>query len=295
MAIEWAQFSAFLQDVVQVTATAVAPFVGGGDKVAVDGAAVEAIRGAFEGSPAACQVVVCEGVKDQAPRFRTGEVLGTGEPLFDLAIDPVDGTTAAALGEPGALVAIAATPRGSMRALDGTVYCDKLAVGASLAGVLEPGMPIGDLVDEANERLGHEPVIAVLKRERNRDLLTALAPLSCRVFPLPHADVSASIATAVEHAPIDIVLGVGGAPESLVSAAALRCLGGQFQCAPWPRNDAERDVVKASGLEGRWLHEADILGHGGCAYAIAGVTGTLALGPVSSVSIPAKSGFAITP
>jgi fructose-1,6-bisphosphatase II len=234
-----------LASVAERAARALWPLVGAGTHEEIDEAAVTAIRAGLTEAGIDARVVVCEGAKDRAPMLEIGETFGAGDAI-DLAIDPVDGTRAVATAAPGAIVAIAAAgPGGFLRAE--TSYVDKLAVGPGAAAAIDLAAPIEDNLDAVAAALGR-PVeslrVAVLERERNRELAARIRARGARVLDCAHADLAATVAVGLGR--IDLAAGVSGSPEAVIAAAALGCLGGRLVARPW--HGADSAILDAADL-----------------------------------------------
>src|SRR5918911_1424989 len=220
--------------------------MGRGDKIAADQAAVDAMRFTLEGAPMAGVVVIGEGEKDEAPMLYTGERVGTGEPPeVDLAVDPVEGTTLLAEGMPGAIAVVAVAERGSLYTWSGIAYMDKLAVGEGAGGAVDIDARVGENIRNVARALKKQPgdvTVVVLDRPRHKELIRQIRETGARIKLILHGDVSAGVMTAIEDPPADMLMGIGGAPEAVITACALKCTGGEIQCKIWPRNDEERQL-----------------------------------------------------
>ena len=265
--------------VTEAAAIAASTLVGRGDEKAADAAAVEAMREAFDKLDIDGTVVIGEGERDEAPMLYIGEKVGGAPgsgPRIDIALDPLEGTTITAKAGPNALAVLAAAEKGCLlNAPD--VYMEKLAVG--------PGYPDGiiSLEQTAEENVtalarakGVKPaeiMVCVLDRPRHADLIARLRALGCGVVLIGDGDVAGVIATTDPETTIDLYMGSGGAPEGVLAAAALRCVGGQFNGKLLFRNDAERARAAKWGIEdlGR-IYKLDDLAKGDCIFAATGVT-----------------------
>jgi fructose-1,6-bisphosphatase II len=228
-------------------------WMGRGDKNGCDHAAVEAMRYAMQSVPMTGTVVIGEGEKDEAPMLYTGEVIGTGEgPEMDIAVDPVEGTTLLAEGMPGAISVIAAAEKGTLYNWEGLAYMDKLVVGEGARGAIDIEAPVAVNIRSVARSLGKEigdVTVVVLDRPRHKDLIRQIRSTGARIKLIPHGDVSAGVMTSIEDPPADILMGIGGAPEAVITACAIKCTGGEIQCKVWPRNDEEREMVKEKGID----------------------------------------------
>ncbi len=218
--------------------------MGRGDKNAADQAAVDAMRYALDNVPMDGVVVIGEGEKDEAPMLFTGERVGSGEePAVDIAVDPVEGTTLLAEGMPGAIAVVAIAERGSLYSWSGLAYMDKLAVGEAARGAIDINAPVDENirnVAKALKKQVEDVTVVVLDRPRHQDLIRQIRATGARIKLILHGDVSAGVMTAIEDPPADMLMGIGGAPEAVITACALKCVGGEIQCKLWPRNDEER-------------------------------------------------------
>jgi fructose-1,6-bisphosphatase II len=227
--------------------------MGRGDKIAADQAAVDAMRFILDSVPMDGVVVIGEGEKDAAPMLYTGEQVGTGEPPeVDVAVDPVEGTTLLAEGMPGAIAVVALAERGSLYNWSGLAYMDKLAVGEAARGAIDINASVSDNIKSVASALKKQPqdiTVVVLDRPRHKDLIRQIRETGARIKMILHGDVSAGVMTAIDDPPADMLMGIGGAPEAVITACALKCLGGEIQCKLWPRNDDERALAQANQIE----------------------------------------------
>ncbi len=230
-------------------------WMGRGDKNGADQAAVDAMRMALNSVPMNGIVVIGEGEKDEAPMLYIGERVGTGEgDEIDVAVDPVEGTTLLAEGMPGAIAIVAVAERHSFYNWRGIPYMDKLAVGERAKGVIDINAPVAYNIRAVARTLNkqvEDVTVVVLDRPRHRDLIRQIREIGARIKLIPHGDVSAGIMTSIENPPADLLMGIGGAPEAVLTAAALKCLGGEIQCKVWPRNDEERARLAELGIDPR--------------------------------------------
>ncbi|WP_202564227.1 class II fructose-bisphosphatase [Agreia sp. COWG] len=235
----------------EAAASACLPLVGSGDKNAVDELAVSAMREALALAPFDGTVVIGEGEKDEAPMLANGERLGTGDgPGVDIAVDPLDGTRLAAEDLPGAIAVIALAPRGSMFDPRDVFYMQKLIAGAAGIGVLDLRLPAAQnasLLADALEKPIDDLVVAVLDKPRHASMVTELRAAGARVRLVGEGDVSIAIAAATPGSGIDAVMGVGGTPEGVIAACAVRSLGGFMQGRMAPQSDAQRSAALAAG------------------------------------------------
>ena len=243
-------------DLVRVTeaaALAAGRFMGRGDKNAADQAAVDAMRLVLGTIEMDGVIVIGEGEKDDAPMLYNGERLGTGDlPQVDIAVDPIDGTTLTAAGRSGALSVVALAERGTMYAPGKLVYMDKIAVGPEAAGTIDIEAPVSvnlKAIARAKNRDVNDLTVMILDRPRHANLIKQVRQMGARIRLITDGDVSAAISASTEETGIDALLGVGGSPEAVITAAALKCLGGEIQCKLWPRDEAERQWAIENGLD----------------------------------------------
>lgn len=228
-------------------------WMGRGDKENCDRAAVEAMRRALQSVPLRGTVVIGEGEKDEAPMLYTGEEVGRGDgPEMDIAVDPVEGTTLLSEGMSGAIAVVAAAERSSLYQWEGIAYMDKIVVSEGASGVIDINAPVAVNVRNVARALGKrisDITVIVLDRPRHKDLIREIRGTGARIKLILHGDVSAGVMTSIEDPPADILMGVGGAPEAVVTACALKCTGGEIQCKIWPRNDEERKLIAERELD----------------------------------------------
>ncbi len=269
-------------DLIRVTETAAmgaAKWLGRGDKEAADQAAVDGMRLHLSTLDIDGLVIIGEGEKDHAPMLFNGERLGSGTGIVvDVAVDPVDGTTLTASGIPGAIAVIALSEgRGSMYAPGSLVYMDKIAVGPEAAGSVDLEAPVEHnlaQVAKAKDKDVSDLRVLILDRPRNQSYVDAVRAAGGRISLLRDGDVAGAIATAQEDAVADVLLGIGGSPEAVLAAAALRCMGGEIQCRLWPRNDEERSAASAEGLDlDEVISTNDLVNSENVFFAATGVTG----------------------
>jgi len=239
--------------VTEAAAMGAARWIGRGDKNAADQAAVDLMRLMVSSVSMQGVVVIGEGEKDEAPMLYNGEQIGDGTgPFVDVAVDPLEGTRLTALGIPGAISVIAVAERGTMFFPGAAMYMDKIAVGPEAADAID----IERTPSENVQRIAHakgvaasDLTIVVLERDRHAALIAELRETGARVRLIRDGDVAPSIAAAQDFTGIDAVMGVGGTPEGVISAAAIKCLGGALQGRLWPRSDEERSELDAAGFD----------------------------------------------
>ena len=239
--------------VTEAAAMSAARHMGFGDKEMVDQAAVDAMRHTLDGISMDGIVVIGEGEKDEAPMLYIGEQIGDGsDPRVDIAVDPIDGTTLLSKGMPGAIATIALSPRDTMHVPADIFYMDKIAVGPGAAGVIDIEAPVETNLANIGKALGRamgEITVGVLDRPRHEELLRRIRSVGARVKLVPDGDIATVIQAALPDGPIQAAMGIGGSPEGVLAAAAVRCTGGEIQCKPWPRNDEERQAAIDRGTD----------------------------------------------
>ncbi len=263
--------------VTEAAALSAARLVGRGDKEAADQAAVDGMRHVLETVSMDGVVVIGEGEKDEAPMLYNGEHVGDGsEPAVDIAVDPLEGTTLTARGMPSALAVIAISPRGTMFDPGPCVYMEKLAGGSDIADVLDLDKPIGEvcglIAERRNVGIGDVTVV-VLDRPRHEAGITAIREAGARVRLISDGDVSAALLAASTRSPVDLLWGVGGTPEGVISAAAIKAFGGGLIGRLWPRDDTERQAALDAGYDlDRQLTQDDLVRGDDCFFSATGVT-----------------------
>jgi fructose-1,6-bisphosphatase II len=239
--------------VTEAAALAAGRWIGHGDKEGADGAAVDAMRLMLQTVSMDGVVVIGEGEKDEAPMLYNGEKIGNGNPpAVDVAVDPLEGTRLTSLGMPNAISVVAVAERGTMFFPGAAVYMDKIAGGPEVADSIDIEAPPGDNVRRVAKAKGVRPeevAVVVLDRDRHHDLIAALRESGAKVFLITDGDVAPAIAAADADTSVDLLMGVGGTPEGVISAAALKCLGGGMQGKLWPRNDEERGKLVDAGYD----------------------------------------------
>jgi len=292
--------------VTEAAALSAGRWMGKGHKEMVDQAAVDAMHEALDGVDMDGVVAIGEGEKDEAPMLFVGEHVGNGlPPEVDVAVDPVDGTRLLALGLPGALAVIATAERGTMYvAPPGVYYMEKIAVGPSARHVIDINAPVATnlaRIARARDARIDDITVVILDRPRHQEIIRQIREVGARIRLITDGDVSAAIQAAMEdYKGIDALMGIGGAPEAVLAAAALKCTGGEIQCKIWPRSDEERDRLKADGIDVNQVLVTDDLVKGNdVSFAATGITsGELAEGVqyfgwgarTSSVMMRSRSG-----
>ncbi|WP_027006441.1 class II fructose-bisphosphatase [Conexibacter woesei] len=261
----------------EAAALAAARLVGLGDKIGADQAAVDAMRLTLSTVQMDGLVVIGEGEKDEAPMLYNGEHIGDGSPPeVDIAVDPLEGTTLAAKGMPNALAVIALSERGTMFNPGPIVYMEKLAGAEDIADLLDLDRPLTKTIELVAERRGveiNDIMIVSLERDRHTEQLQAVRDIGARVRLIQHGDVSASMLAVSDRSPVDLLWGIGGTPEGVISAAAIKCLGGGLVGKLWPRDDDERTAAIEQGYDlDRQLTQDDLVRGDDCFFAATGVT-----------------------
>ena len=239
--------------VTEAAALAAARMVGRGDKEGADQAAVDAMREVLDSVSMDGVVVIGEGEKDEAPMLFNGEHIGDGSPpQVDIAVDPLEGTRLTALGMPSALAVIALSDRGTMFDPGPCVYMEKIAGGPEIADLLDLDRPLAqtlELVAERRNRDIRDVMVVMLDRERHQKAMREVREAGARVRLITDGDVSASLLAVSDNSPVDLLWGIGGTPEGVISAAAIKCIGGQLLGRLWPRDDNERNAAIEAGYD----------------------------------------------
>jgi len=264
--------------VTEAAAIAAGLWQGRGDKIAADGAAVEAMRHALLRIDMDGVVVIGEGEKDKAPMLFIGEEIGNGRPpKVDIAVDPIDGTRLLALGMPGAVAVVALAARGTMySAPEGVFYMEKIAVGREAKGAIDINASVAENISAVTRALGREEgniTVMVLDRPRHEQLIEEIRATNARVRLIPDGDVAAAIAAADPTTSVDMLMGTGGAPEAVVAACALKALGGDLQCKLYFRDVAEfRSAIKQGVDPDQVLKIDDLVSSDDTFFAATGIT-----------------------
>ncbi len=263
--------------VTEAAALAAARWMGRGDKKGADGAAVDAMRVVLETVPMDGLVVIGEGQKDEAPMLYNGEEIGDGSPpKTDIAVDPVEGTTLTALGQENAIAVIAVSERGTMFDPGPCYYMKKIAVGGEALGSI-------DITRSATENLEavakaknvsiRDLTVVILDRPRHDDLVAEVREAGARIRLIPDGDVAGAMTTAWPEAAPDVLFGIGGTPEGVISAAALKCMGGEIQAQLCPKTDEERQATIDAGYDlDAVLTTDDLVKGDNCFFAATGIT-----------------------
>jgi fructose-1,6-bisphosphatase II len=263
--------------VTEAAAMGAGRWIGRGDKIAADQAAVDGMRAMLDTVSMEGVVVIGEGEKDEAPMLYNGEDVGAGGgPQVDVAVDPLEGTRLTALGQPNAIAVIAVAERGSMFFPGAAVYMEKIAVGADAIDAIDiTATPTANVnaVAKAKGRRVTDVRVVVLERERHNDLIAELREAGARVNLIRDGDVAPAIAAARPETGVDLLYGIGGTPEGVISAAALKAVGGGMQGRLWPRNDDERRALVEAGYDpARVLTTDDLVRSDDVFVAATGVT-----------------------
>jgi fructose-1,6-bisphosphatase II len=263
--------------VTEAAALAAAPLVGLGDKEAADQAAVDGMRYVLQSVQMDGVVVIGEGEKDEAPMLYNGERIGDGSsPEVDIAVDPLEGTTLAAHGMPSALAVIALASRGAMFDPGPCVYMEKMAGSPEIGDLLDLDRPLAETVELVAERKGTavgDVMVVVLDRPRHEAGIREIREAGARVRLIAHGDVSATLLAVTERSPVDLLWGIGGTPEGVISAAAVKCLGGRLLGRLWPRDDDERQAALDAGYDlTRVLLHDDLVAGDDVFFSATGIT-----------------------
>ena len=263
--------------VTESAALAASRWVGRGDKNGADGAAVAAMRSVLSTVSMDGVVVIGEGEKDHAPMLYNGEKVGDGTPpLVDVAVDPIDGTTLTAQGRTNALSVIAVSERESMFDPGPSYYMEKIAVGPEAVGSIDiTATPSQNLrwIAKAKRENVRDLTVVILDRPRHGELIDEVRASGARIRLISDGDVYGAIAAGSMGSGVDVLMGVGGTPEGVISAAALKCMGGEIQGRLWPQNEEERARIEAAGLDPAAVLTTDDLVRGdNCFFAATGIT-----------------------
>jgi fructose-1,6-bisphosphatase II len=239
--------------VTEAAALAAARMVGRGDKEGADQAAVDAMRNVLDTVSMDGVVVIGEGEKDEAPMLYNGEQIGDGSPPeVDVAVDPLEGTRLTALGMPNAIAVIALAERGAMLDPGPIVYMEKIAGGPEIADLLDLDRPLPETLELVAQRKGvdiRDVMVVMLDRERHHEAMRHVREAGARVRLITDGDVAGAMLAVSENTPVDLLWGIGGTPEGVLSASAIKCIGGQQLGRLWPRNDEERQAAIDAGYD----------------------------------------------
>lgn len=263
--------------VTEAAAIACAKWLGKGDKMGADAAAVGEMRDRFNYVNIDGKVVIGEGERDEAPMLFIGEKVGTGKgPKMDIAVDPLECTNSVAYGRPNAISVLAAAPQGALLGAPDT-YMDKIAVGPDAAGAVDLDFTVERNIKNVAKSLGKpvdEVTVVVLDRERHEKLIRDIRKAGARILLIPDGDIAGGVAPSLPKSGIDMLLGKGAAPEGVIAASAIKCLGGDFQGRLRCRNTAEEKRAKKMGVKklDAKLHIEDLARGKHCLFAATGVT-----------------------
>jgi fructose-1,6-bisphosphatase II len=263
--------------VTEAAALAGGRWVGRGDKNTADGAAVDAMRSMIASVRMDGTVIIGEGEKDEAPMLYNGEQVGDGEgPACDVAVDPIDGTTLTAKGMTNAVSVLAVADRGSMYDPSAVFYMDKLVTGPEAADVVDILLPVAENIKRVAKAKGEQPedvTVIILDRPRHHELAEQVRAAGARIRFISDGDVAGAIMAARPGTGIDLLLGIGGTPEGIITACAIKCLGGVIQGRLWPRDDEERQHAIDEGHDlDRVLTTDDLVATDNCYFVATGIT-----------------------
>ena len=263
--------------VTEAAALAASRWMGRGDKNGADGAAVDAMREVLNHVQMDGLVIIGEGEKDEAPMLFNGEKVGDGSPpQTDIAVDPIDGTTLTSRGRGNALAVISVSPRGTMFDPGPCVYMEKIAAGPDCHGAIDITRSATEnlqAIAEAKRESVRDITAVILDRDRHHDLINEVRAAGARIRLIPDGDVAGAISTAWPDSGADVLFGIGGTPEGVISAAALKCMGGVMQGRLWPRNESERKETIDKGYDlDAVLTIEDLVSGDSCFFAATGIT-----------------------
>ncbi|AKK05461.1 fructose-1,6-bisphosphatase, class II [Corynebacterium mustelae] len=263
--------------VTEAAALASGRWVGRGQKNEGDGAAVDAMRKLINSVHMNGVVVIGEGEKDEAPMLFNGEHVGTGDGAeVDIAVDPIDGTSLMAEGRPNAISVLAAAERGTMFDPSAVFYMNKIAVGPEAVGCIDINAPVEHNIRAVAKAKGisHSDVtVVVLDRPRHAELISDIRTAGAKVRLIRDGDVAGAVATAQDNNSVDIMMGIGGTPEGIITACAMKCMGGEIQGVLAPKDEAEAEKARAAGHDlGRVLSTNDLVSSDNCYFVATGVT-----------------------
>jgi len=277
--------------ITEAAAISCAHHMGKGDKIKADQAAVDAMRKRFNYVDFKGQVVIGEGEKDEAPMLYVGEELGTGKGFeMDIAVDPLECTSNLANGKPNAISVLAAGPKGSLLDAPGS-YMDQLAVGPEAKGVIDIKAPIKENLKNIAKALGkdiQDVTVCILERPRHDDIIKQIREAGARIRLIEHGTISAGIAPALPDSGIDVMMGIGGAPEGVITAAALKCVGGDIQGILKPHKEEFKKQALDKGMDLDKVYRIDDLAKGKqLIFAATGISD----GPLLKGVVITKYGF----
>ncbi|MDN5794272.1 MAG: class II fructose-bisphosphatase [Intrasporangium sp.] len=262
--------------VTEAAAMAGGRWVGRGEKNKADGAAVEAMRAMISTVSMNGIVVIGEGEKDNAPMLFNGEHVGDGTGLeYDVAVDPIDGTTLTAKGMPNAVSVMAVAVRGAMYDPSAVFYMDKLATGPEAAEVVDIRLPVAEnirRIAKAKRETAADVTVVILDRPRHEHLANEVRDSGARIRYITDGDVAGAVMAARPNTGVDLLLGVGGTPEGIIAACAIKCVGGVIQGKLWPKDDEERQKALDAGHDLDRVLSTDDLVKGDCYFVATGIT-----------------------
>ncbi len=252
-------------------------WMGRGEKEAADQAAVDAMRQVLDTIEMEGEVVIGEGEKDHAPMLYYGERVGRAEsPKVDIAVDPVDGTRLLALGMPNSICVLAIAERGAMYKWEHISYMEKIAVGPDARGTIDLNSSVAEnlaRVAEAKKRKIDDLTVVILDRPRHEQLIADVRDAGARLKLITDGDVAGALMAAMQGTGIDVLMGIGGSPEAVIGACALKCVGGDMQCRLFPRNDDERAIAQQNSIDlARIYGIDDLVGGDDVFFAATGIT-----------------------
>ena len=261
----------------EAAALGAVPWTGRGDKNGADGGAVDAMRTMLNSIDIDGVVVIGEGEKDEAPMLFNGEQVGTGSgPQVDIAVDPIDGTTLLSLGRANAVSVIAAAPRGAMYNPHDIFYMEKIVVGPEAKGKVDLAAPVRWNLEQVAKARGiplTEVTVTLLDRPRNDDIVSDIRAAGARIISITDGDVAGAVMAGMGGTGVDMLLGIGGSPEGVSAACAIKALDGDMQCRLWPRHDDDRALAAERGLDlSQVLSLDDLVSGDDCFFALTGIT-----------------------
>ncbi|MDP8909805.1 MAG: class II fructose-bisphosphatase [Chloroflexota bacterium] len=266
-----------LARVTEAAALMAGRWMGRGDKEAADQAAVDAMRQVLDTIQMAGEVVIGEGDKDEAPMLYTGERVGCAdEPKVDIAVDPIDGTRLLALGMPNSITVVAVAEHDSLYQWQDIAYMEKIAVGPEAAGAIDIRLSVTENLENiarATKRDVQDLTVVVLDRPRHEGIISDVRRAGARIKLIADGDVAGALMAAMPGTGIDLLMGIGGSPEAVIAACALKCVGGDMQCRLWPRNDEERERAVTQNIDlDRVLTLDDLVASDNVLFAATGIT-----------------------
>jgi fructose-1,6-bisphosphatase II len=263
--------------VTEAAALTAGRWMGRGQKNAADQAAVDAMRAVLNTIPMDGLVVIGEGAKDKAPMLYEGEHLGcAAEPKTDIAVDPIDGTRLLSQGMANSISTVAVAERGALFESPYIAYMDKIAVGSEAAEAIDINASVATNLENIAEALNkhvRDLAVVILDRPRHEELAEQVRAAGARIRFIMDGDVAGAVMAAIPGTGIDVLMGIGGAPEAVVAACAIRCIGGEMQCKLWPRNEEEWAAVKEHGIDvDRVLTATDLVHGDDVFFAATGIT-----------------------